>query len=199
MLLPAAEAPVLALQVGGNIGRHQRRFHQKSTRTAHRIGQRTASLGQRRPARTDQNGRRQVLLERRRTLLKTVAALVQTGTRQVQRQLNFATVTMDVDAQIRPYLIHPRTGTVRATQLVDDRILDLERTEVRVVYPGQSAGKINRQGAIHRQVIAPVDKLHAGIQVLGRAGQKALEHQQYPVAQARPQTQAVTEFDIALH
>ena len=199
MLLPTAEAPVLALQVGRHIGGHQRSLDQEGTGAAHRVGECPARLGQRRPASADQNRRGQVLLQRRCALLQAITPLVQTGAGQVERQLHLATMAMHIDAQIRAYLVDAGTTAIGATQLVHHSVLDLECAKVGVVDAGQAAGEVDGQGAIDSQVITPVDHLHAGVQVLGSAGKKTLEHQQHTVTQTRPETQSVTQLDIPLY
>ena len=190
---------MLTLQVGRDIGGHQGRLNQKSTGAAHRVGQCSTRLGQRRPAGADQYRCRQVLLQRRGALLQPVTTLVQAGPGQVQRQLYLATVAMHVDAQVRAHLVDAGAAAIRAAQLVHHCILDLECAKVGVVDTGQAAGEIDGQGTIDSQVVTPVDHLHAGVQVLGSACKKTLEHQQHTVTQTRPKTQPVAQLDIPLH
>ena len=195
MLQPAAEAPVLAVQVGRHVGGHQARLHQKGTRAAHRVGQRRTLRRQRRPVRADQYRRRQVLLQRRGALLQPVAALVQAVAGQVQRQLHFAMTAMHIHPQVRTVLVHRRPYPRRGAQPVHNRILDPQRTEVGVVHARKLAGEIHRQGAIAGQMVRPVDLRHAVIQTLCIAGREAMQNQQNPVGQARPQAQTITQLD----
>jgi hypothetical protein len=81
-------------------------------------------------------------------------------------------------------------------QLVDDRVLDLQRAEVGVVDARAMAAELHRQGAVGRQVVGPVDRVHAVVEVFGVLHREALEHQQHAVGQARPEAQAVSGFHV---
>jgi hypothetical protein len=83
-------------------------------------------------------------------------------------------------------------------QLVDDRVLDLQRAEVGVVDARAMAAELHRQGAVGRQVVGPVDRVHAVVEVFGVLHREALEHQQHAVGQARPEAQAVGGFHVGL-
>ena len=58
------------------------------------------------------------------------------------------------------------------------------------------AAELDRQGAIGRQVVRPVDGVHAVVQVVGVLHGKTLEHQQHTVGQTRPDAQAVGGFHV---
>ena len=88
---------------------------------------------------------------------------MQTGAGQVERQLHLATMAMHIDAQIRAHLVDAGTTAIGATQLVHHSVLDLECAKVGIVDAGQATGEIDGQGAIHGQVVTPVDHLHAGV------------------------------------
>lgn len=58
------------------------------------------------------------------------------------------------------------------------------------------AAELHSQGAIGRQVIGPVERMHTVVQVVGILHGEALEHQQHAVGQTRPEAQAVGGFHI---
>ena len=135
MAQPIGEAPTLTLEIGGDIGSHQRCLHQEGTYTAHRVGQRAALGGNARPTGTDQHCRRQVLFQRRRSLLQAVTTLVQAVAGEVQGQHRLTAIQAQMHAQVRVELVDAGTLAAGRTQPVDDRILDLECAEVGVVDP----------------------------------------------------------------
>ncbi|MNO71103.1 hypothetical protein D3C76_620070 [compost metagenome] len=183
MAEPGTEAPAFALEVGGDIGGDHRCLDQEGTHTAHRVGQRTTFGRDTRPASTDQHRRRQVFLQRRGALLQAVATLVQAVPGQVEGKDGFATVQAQVHAHVRVDLFHRRAQAFAVAQLVDDRVLDLQRTEVGVVDARAMAAELHRQGAVGCQVIGPVDRVHAVVEVVGVLHGEALEYQQHPVGQ----------------
>ena len=99
-------------------------------------------------------------------------------------------------AHVRVELVHRRPIAIGSAQLVDDRILDLQRAEVGVVDARTLAAELHRQAASRQQVIVPVDIQHAVIQVFGILHREARQHQQHTVGQTRPQAQAVSRLQI---
>ncbi len=85
---------------------------------------------------------------------------------------------------------------VAGAQLVDDRILDLQRAEVGVVDARAVTAELHRQGAVRDHVVGPVDIQHAMVEVFGVLHREALEDQQHAVGQARPEAQAVGGFHV---
>jgi len=77
MTQPGIETPVNTIEVWRHIGGDHRAFDKERTYTTHRVSQSSTFGGHTWPARTDQDGRREVFLQRSSTLLQTVAALVQ--------------------------------------------------------------------------------------------------------------------------
>ncbi|MNE02579.1 hypothetical protein D3C80_950600 [compost metagenome] len=198
MAEPVGEAPLLALEVGSDVGSHHPGLDQEGADAAHRVAQRAALGGDARPAGTDEDRRGEVFLERRRALLQAVAALVQAEPGQVQRQHQLAALQARMHAQVGLVLVHRRALTGRGAQAVDDAVLDLEGTEVGVVDAGATAGELHRQAAGGQQVLAPVDRTHGLVQCLGVVHREAAEDQQHAVGQTRPQTQAIGGFQAAL-
>ncbi|MCY1178932.1 hypothetical protein D9M73_193070 [compost metagenome] len=58
------------------------------------------------------------------------------------------------------------------------------------------ATELHSQGAVGQQVILPIHIVHAIVEVVGIFHGKALEHQQHPVAQARPQAKAIGRLHV---
>jgi len=131
-------------------------------------------------------------------LLQAVATLVQAVPGEVERENRLATVQAQMYAQVRVELVHRRTQPFTVTQLVDNRVLDLQGAEVSVVDPRTMPAELHGQGAIGGQVILPVDGVDAVVQVIGVLHREALEDQQHAVAQARPKAQAVGGFHVGL-
>ncbi len=181
---PGAEAPAFALEIGCDIGRHHRAFHQEGTHTAHGVGQRTTSGGDARPAGADQDGGGKVFLQWCSTLLQTIAALMQAMTGQVQREHGLPLVQAQVHPQVGVELIDAWPLARCAAQPVDDGILDLERTEMRVVDPRTTPAELHGQAAGWQQVLGPIDGVHALVERLGIDRREATDHQQYAVGQA---------------
>ncbi len=65
-----------------------------------------------------------------------------------------------------------------------------------VVDPRTVAAEFHRQGAVGQHVVLPVDIQHAVVEVLGILHREALEHQQHPIGQARPQAQAIGRLHV---
>ncbi|MNZ79882.1 hypothetical protein D3C78_984970 [compost metagenome] len=196
MAKPGAEAPALALEVRCHIGGDHRRFDQEGAYTAHRVGQGATLGGDAWPAGTDQHRRGQVFLERRSTLLQAIAALVQAVAGEVERKNRLAPVQTQVNTHVRVDFFYRWAQTFTIAQFVDDGILDLQRAEVGVVDARAMAAELDRQGTVGRQVIGPVDSVHAIVKVVGIFHVEALEHQQHAVGQTRPEAQAVGGFHV---
>ncbi|MCY1213549.1 hypothetical protein D9M68_394340 [compost metagenome] len=198
MTQPVGKPPALALEVGRHVGGHHRGLDQEGADTAHGVGQGAARGGDTRPAGADQDGGGQVLLQRRGALLQAVATLVQAVARQVDGEDRLTLVQAQVNAQVGVHLVHGGAHTVGAAQLVHHCVLDLERTEMGVVDPRTVATELDRQAATGHQVVMPVHRQHALIEVLGVLHRKARQHQQHPVRQPGPEAEAVRGFQVAL-
>ncbi len=187
---------MFTLEIGGDVRGNHRRLHQEGAHATHRVGQGAAFGSDARPAGTDQDRRRQVFLERRGALLQAVAALVQAVAGEVQGEDGFAAVQAQVDAQVGVELVHRRALAGRSAQLVDNGVLDLQGAEVGVVDARAMAAELHGQGAVGQHVVLPVDIQHAVVEILGVLHREALEHQQHPVGQARPQAQAIGRLHV---
>ena len=78
-------------------------------------------------------------------------------------------------------VVRPDSSAV--TQRINNCILDLERTKVAVVDGLTGAGEINRQRTFAVQMVAPVDALDGGIELIGAAHRITAKHQQHAVGQ----------------
>ena len=197
MLQPVTESPVLAVQVGGDICRHQSRFNQEGTGAAHGIGQCRTLGSQRRPVGTNQHGGGEVFLERRSALLEAITALMQTVAGQIQRQLHFAVAAVYVHPQMRADLVHRGPHARRGPQAIHDRILDPQRAEMGIVHASQLTGEVHGQAAVRLKMVGPLHPCDTVIQTLGIAGREAFQDQQHPVGQARPEADPVSQLQIA--
>ena len=83
---PGTETPTLALEVRRDVRRHHRPFDKKGADAAHGICQRATSSGDTWPAGTHQDRGSKVFLERRCTLLQSIATLVQAVPGEVERK-----------------------------------------------------------------------------------------------------------------
>lgn len=194
MAQPCGEAPLLTAQVRRHVGGDHPGFDEERTDTAHRVSQRATFGRNARPAGTDQDRCREVFLQRRRALLQAVTALMQAVAGKVEGQDRFAAIQAQVNAQIRVELVDAWAVALRGTQFVDDGVFDFQCAEVGVVDTRTVAAEFNSQGAVGEHVILPLDVEHAVIQVFSVFHREALEHQQHPVGQTRPQAQAISGF-----
>ena len=194
MAEPGTEPPALTAKIRGDVRRYHRAFDQEGADATHWVGQSAASSSDARPTRTDQYGRCKVLLERSRTLLKTVATLVQAMPRQVQGQHCLPSIKTQVDAQVRVQLVDTGSLAACGAEPIDNGILDLQSAKVSVVDPGAMAAELNRQTTRCCKMLRPVDLMHSLVEGFGIHGGKTLDHQQHPVRQPRPQTQPVGDL-----
>ena len=184
VLQPATEPPALTLQVGCDIGRHQGGFDQKGTRATHGVGQGFPGCRAAWPVGAQQDCGSQVFLQWRGALLQTVATLMQAGAGQVHRQLHLTVTAVHIQAQIRLHPINARALAIRLAQLINQRILDLECAEMRVVDTRQATAEINRQRAVGGQVIGPVNRADTLIQGRRILCGETRQYQEHPIGQA---------------
>src|SRR6185312_11912205 len=92
------------------------------------------------------------------------AAPVQRRAGQVQRQRGAVTTHTDADADIGFVGVDARARTVALAELVDHRVLGAQADELAVRQLAHRGAGVHREGGVHGQVFAPVDRLHAAIQ-----------------------------------
>ncbi len=191
VLPPAEESPVSAQQTGSDVGGDQRALDRKRPRSAQGVEQDAAVRGDLGPARAQQDGGGEVLLERCRGALLPIPAPVQRLAREVQAQGRLALVQVGMDLQIRTLGAHVGAAAETLAETVGDGVLDLERTEAGVADLGAGAVELDREGATRVEVLLPGDGQSARVQRVGVAGVAAAERQQHPVGDPRPQADTV--------
>jgi hypothetical protein len=193
---PAEKAEVVAPEAGRAIRGHQRRLDGQRARAAHEIDERRARAPKARPIGEHQDGRRQVLLERRGGLARAPASTVQALAREIDADRRVVVFDVHVDPHARPRHVDRRARAGLVAQPVDDRVLGLERAEARVLEVRAHAGEVDRQGRLGSEVLAPRDRAHALIERLRVGGGEAGERQQHAVGHARPETDAIGGLEV---
>ena len=122
---------------------------------AHGVQESGALGGQVRPAGAQQDGGRQVLLERCGGAFLPVAAAVQRGPGEVQGQGRHLPMDIAVDQQVRVLRVHVGPAAQTAGEAVGNGVLDLESGVLTVAGPGQVAVEAHRKGARQVQVVLP--------------------------------------------
>ena len=169
---PANESEVTAHGARRNVERHQRSLDRQRPRSAHGIDELAAVLCNRRPAAAKQNGRREIFLERRRHTACAIRTPMQTLARQIETQRRPITIEPHVDAHIGLIEVHRRPLAGALTHDIDDRILGLQRAEMRMRNARRGTRQVDRERAIRFDVRRPVDGLHPFIQRIGRRGRE---------------------------
>ena len=101
MTQPAIETPGASVQSRRPTRSHHGSLYQQGARAAHGIDQGLSLLQQFRPTAAQQDGGGQILLQRRLAGVSTIAALVQTGARQVDPDGDPPTVHPHIDTHVR--------------------------------------------------------------------------------------------------
>ena len=197
MAAPARESEALALEARRDVARDQRGLDAERARAAHRIDEaerravRRRGRDERRPARAEQDRGGEVLLERRGALRSAIAAPVQALAREIDRERRDVAVEMQVHAHVGRSDVDRRPHAGRLAELIDDRVLDLERGELRVGDRGAAARAVDRERAVHAEVRAPVDLAHAVVERVGRRRVELSDLQQHAARDARPEACAI--------
>ena len=135
---------------------HQRGLDDERAGPAHRVREGRALRRQRRPPATQEQRRREVLLERRLDPRLPVTASVQRFAAQVDRDRRAPTAEPQAHAQVRRTQVHGRTLAGARPKPVDDRVLGLLCRELRVPEPrGCLADDVHGQCAARRKVLLP--------------------------------------------
>ena len=188
VLPPALEPEPPAQQARRDAGRHQRRLDHQRAGAAHRIEEGAAPLRDLRPARAQQQRSGEVLLERRLDARLPVAAPVQRIAREVDAEGRAFARETDADPQIGPVRVDRGPGSRRLADAIDDRVLHLERGELRVTQPRRAlADGVHGQRAFRREVLQPVDVAHAVVQCLRRRRRHLGQREQHAARGARVQ------------
>ena len=192
---PPQQPEVLPSQRRGPVHRHPGRFDQECARAAHGIHQGPAARGDARPAGARQDGRRQVLLQRRLGAFDTVAATVQTAPAQVEADHGLTLVEMDVDAQVGLVGVHRGARAVGLAEVVDHGILDAQSAEVGIANLRRCAVEVHRQSTGWRHVLGPRQADDAVVERIRRRRVDARQLQQHPAGHARPEADPVAGLE----
>ena len=195
MAPPVTAGELLVQRLRRDIRRHQGRFDQQRAGAAHRVDQALATRRTRRPVGPHQQGRRQVLLQRRMREIRTVATLVQTAPHEVDAQGDVAIVQVRVDAQICILAIDGRLVAAFLEHRLDDAVLDGLGTEEGVANVFPCSVEIDGDGRTIRQFHRPIDTRTRLAQLLTCVdATHASEQTNDAVGQSRPQDGAVGGF-----
>ena len=197
MPLPGQETPVAAAQSGRDVRGNQRRLDGQGARATHGIHERAAARGDLRPARAQQDGRREILLQRGRDPHLPVTPAVQRLAGEIEAHGSLVAQHIDVDADLRPLGVDGRSHAPEVPELIDDGILDLQRAEVAVTDGGLGRMEVDREGLVGVEVGAPVDRPYAVVERLWRRGRKARGLAQHRVGHPRPEADPVGRLQRA--
>ncbi len=197
MLPPSLETETLAQQARSDISGTQRRLDRQGAGAAHRVAEISPLPGHIAPAGIGQQGRRQVLLERRLAGLLAVTAPMQGVAGEVERQAGLLPAQMKIDAEVRLARIDRRPPAGPVTEPVDNGILDLERRIMRMVQGGGDQGGIDGKGLCLAQVLLPGELVAGLVERLLIGDGEGLELQQDAAGQTRPEAAAVGGFQVA--
>ena len=123
---------------------------------------------------------------------------MQTLARKIEAHRGFVIQKIDIDPNIRLLHVHRRALTRIASKLIDDGVFDFQRTELGMRDLRIRRRKIHRQRLLVAHVLRPTDGLHTAIEFLGRRRRKRFQWEQNSVRDSRPETGAVSRFQIAL-
>src|SRR6185503_3266854 len=103
-----------------------------------------------------------------------------------------------VQSQVRSLELDRRPLPGALAQLIDDRVLGFQRAEMRVLDARRGSTELDRERAVRRQVLSPVDCGHACVQLFGRGSREITERHENAARSARPQTCAIRRLERAL-
>ncbi len=187
-----------AKQPWGRIGGHERRLDRESTRPTHGIQKGSARLRNVGPAGTDQNGSRQIFLERCLAPLQSIASAMKTVPGKIKAQGRLIPIQVEVDSKIGIGQIDRRPLATQIHEIVDHRVLDLLSPK-KGVGDGRSTGcKIHRDHRVRIEVARPLDPPDPRIQLFDGRRRKTGERPENSVRQPTPKTGAVGGFHSPL-
>ena len=129
---PADAAEVVALQARRDVAGDQRRLQRDRARAAHRIEQRLAGARPTRPVGEQEQRRGEVLLQRRGRAGGAIAAAVLALAGEIDADHGAVVVQVEVHLHVRAARVDVRPHAAFVAQLIDDRVLGLQRRVVRV-------------------------------------------------------------------
>ena len=123
---------------------------------------------------------------------------MQTVAGKIEAQRRTLAVEPHIQSDVGPLQLHRRPLPGALAQLIDDRVLGLQRAEVRVLDAGGCSTEFDGERAIRRDVLRPVDRCDAFVQGLRRCGRKIPERHENATRGTGPQTRAIRSFQRAL-
>ena len=145
---------------------HQGTFDQQGAASAHRVEQCAAFCVEFLPAAPDQHGRGQVLLQRRFALRLPPAATVQRAAANVDRDDAPALAHHQADPQVGGLGVHRRPRAVGRAHAIDDSVLGALGGVAFVRKCRTRDVRVYGQRALGREMLVPVDGVHALVQVV---------------------------------
>ncbi len=199
MAAPALEPETAAQQPGRHARGDQRGLDHERAGAAHRIDERSATLGDFRPTGAQQQRRGQIFLERRFDARLAVPAAMQRLAREVDADHRAFACKADVDAQVRALQVHRRPRPGALAEAIDDRVLHLQRRELRVSQPGRAlADGIDGQRALRLEMVFPGHLHQRGVERLRCIGGHLAERQDHAARGARMQAGEVAVLERPL-
>jgi hypothetical protein len=126
-----------------------------------------------------------------------VAAAMQRVSRQVDREHRAVLDDAHVHAHRRPLGVDARPLAPLVAQLVDDRVLHLQRAVVGVRDPGAHRVEVDRERRARQQVRRPVDLAGGRVQRFRGFGPRVVDLPQHAAGRPRPQAGAVRGLERA--
>ena len=187
-----------ALQARRFIGGHQHAFDQQGAAAAHGVEQGAAFGMDLRPLAAQQHRGGEVFLQRRFALRGAPAAAMQGATADIQRQDRPALAHQQVYAHIGRSHVHRRARAVAGADAVDDGVLDALRGVTFVRERRSGYMRVDRQRPFRRDVLVPVDRMHALVEILFVGAIELGQRPQHATGQARFERGAVQHHRLAL-
>ena len=195
--VPTQKSIVGPVEAGCAVTGNERRFNRQGTGAAHQVHKRPARFGSRRPAGAQQNGGGKIFLERSRHRVHAITAPVQTLAGKIDTERCDIRVHIHIDTHIRFIGRYRRPHTGTFAKLIDNRVLDLECTVMGVRDRGTVGVELHCQGSVLIEMRGPINATHAVIKRLRCRCRKLGKWQQYAIGDPRPQTNPVSECQIA--
>ena len=166
---PLGEAPAAAREARRDVAGDQRGLDRERAGAAHRVEERPAGSGDLAPARDAENGGGEVLLDGRLDLDAglAVAALVELGARQVDRDDGLVGAHHHVDEQVGLGGVDVGAAAGEVGEPVGDRVFDAHRGELRVAQRVVDAGRVDRDRAVGADVVLPRQRSDGLVELIG--------------------------------
>jgi hypothetical protein len=116
---------------------------------------------------------------------------------KIDRKRRAVAMQSEIDPERRTFEIDAGTFARTRPELIDDGVLDALRDELRVVQRGRRTDRVNRERAIDREMLRPVDMLHACVKRIGIRDIELVQRQQDAAREPRFETRAIGDAQIA--